>query len=105
MGSIAQDKQGNVALGYSLASTSVFDSIYVAGRTTADPIGQLEAEVPLTVGTGSQSSGQRWGDYSSMMIDGSDGCTFWYTTEYYIVPAGGAQWQTRLNSFKFNGCH
>ena len=104
MGSIAQDKQGNVALGYSLSSTSVYDSIYVAGRTTTDPVGQLEAEVPLTVGTGSQSSGQRWGDYSSMMIDGSDGCTFWYTTEYYIVPAGGAQWQTRLNSFKFNGC-
>jgi hypothetical protein len=104
MASIAQDKMGNIALGYSLSSTTVFDSIYVAGRTTSDPVGQLETEVPLTVGTGSQSSGQRWGDYSSMMIDGSDGCTFWYAQEYYIVPAGGSQWQTRLNSFKFAGC-
>jgi len=105
MASVAQDKVGDIAVGYSLSSTSVFDSIYMAGRVPTDPLGQLEAEVPLTVGTGSQSGGDRWGDYSSMMIDGSDGCTFWYTQEYYITPAGGSQWQTRLNSFKFNSCH
>ena len=105
MASVAQDKVGDIAVGYSLSSTSVFDSIYMAGRVPTDPLGQLETEVPLTVGTGSQSGGDRWGDYSSMMIDGTDGCTFWYTQEYYITPAGGSQWQTRLNSFKFNSCH
>jgi len=104
MASIAQDKVGDVALGYSLASTTVYDSIYMTGRVPTDPLGQMETETALTVGTGSQSGGDRWGDYSSMMIDGSDGCTFWYTQEYYIVPAGGSNWQTRLNSFKFSGC-
>ncbi len=104
MASMAQDKQGDIALGYSLASTTVYDSIYATGRVPTDPIGQMETETPLYAGTGSQSGGQRWGDYSSMSIDGSDGCTFWYAQEYYAVPAGGSQWQTRLVSFKFNGC-
>jgi hypothetical protein len=39
-----------------------------------------------------------------MMIDGADGCTFWYAQEYYATPAGGSQWQTRITSLKFNGC-
>ena len=104
MASIAQDKNGDIALGYSAASPTLFDSIYATGRVPSDPLGQMEAETVLTAGTGSQSGGQRWGDYSSMMIDGADGCTFWYTQEYYIVPAGGSNWQTRMNSFKFNGC-
>jgi hypothetical protein len=105
MASIAQDKMGDIALGYSVASATKFDSIYTTGRVPTDPIGQMQTESVLTAGTGSQSSGQRWGDYSSMSIDGTDGCTFWYTQEYYIVPAGGDNWQTRLNSFKFNSCH
>jgi hypothetical protein len=39
-----------------------------------------------------------------MQIDSTDQCTFWYAQEYYIVPAAGDNWQTRLVSFKFNGC-
>ena len=34
---------------------------------------------------GSQPNLERWGDYSSMRIDPIDNCTFWYTTEYYMV--------------------
>ncbi len=102
MASMTQDKEGDIALGYSLASTSVYDSIYATGRVPTDTLGQMETEIPLVVGTGSQGS-NRWGDYSSMSIDGADGCTFWYTQEYYAVPAG-SNWQTRLVSFKFDGC-
>jgi hypothetical protein len=104
MASLAQDKKGDIALGYSAASTTLYDSIYMTGRTTSDPIGTMENETLLFAGTGSQSGGDRWGDYSSMSIDGADGCTFWYTQEYYAVPAGGSQWQTRMTSLKFNGC-
>lgn len=103
MASIAQDKMGDIALGYSAASTSLFDSIYATGRVPTDPLGQMETETVLFAGAGSQSGGDRWGDYSSMSID-SDGCTFWYAQEYYEVPAGGSNWQTRLVQFKFNGC-
>lgn len=104
MASIAQDKMGDIAVGYSVASASMYDSIAATGRMPTDPLGQMEAEVPLIAGTGSQGGSNRWGDYSSMAIDGSDGCTFWYAQEYYIVP-GGATWQTRLTSFKFDGCN
>ena len=53
-------------------------------------------------GTGSQTSYSRWGDYSSMTIDPVDGCTFWYTTEYYTTT--GTNWQTRIASFKYPSC-
>ena len=43
----------------------------------------------------------RWGDYSAMTVD-PDGCTFWYTTEYYA--ATGLNWQTRIGSFTFPNC-
>jgi len=85
MGSIAQDKANNLLLGYSVSSANMYPSIYVAGRTKADPRGTLEPELLVVSGTGSQlDTGGRWGDYSSMRID-QDGCTFWYTPEYYMV--------------------
>ena len=102
MGSIAQDKIGDIALGFSLSSTTVWDSIAATGRVPTDPLGQMEAETILVAGTGSQSGNIGWGDYSSMAID-ADGCTFWYAQEYYTVPAS-TNWQTQLASFKFNGC-
>jgi len=104
MASLTRDKVGDIALGYSISSTTMYDSINATGRVPGDPLGQMEAEVSLFAGTGSQSSGDRWGDYSSMSIDGSDGCTFWYAQEYYAVPGAGDPWQTRLTSLKFAGC-
>jgi hypothetical protein len=84
MASMAQDHAGDILVGYSLSGTSVYPSVAAAGRVTTDPLGQLEAEVPIFAGTGSQSlTDNRWGDYSSMAIDGADGCTFWYAQEYY----------------------
>jgi hypothetical protein len=53
---------------------------------------------------GSQfSTANRWGDYSSMALDGADGCTFWFTTEYYSHDDSFA-WNTRMASIKFPGC-
>ena len=56
----------------------------------------------LVNGTGSQTSINRWGDYSAMSVDPTDDCTFWYTQEYYT--ASGSNWQTRIGSFKFPSC-
>ena len=36
--SIAMDKDGNIALGYSKSSTSVIPGIYVTGRLATDPL-------------------------------------------------------------------
>jgi hypothetical protein len=106
MGSVAMDKKGNIALGYSRSSAATGDypSIYYAGQTAGDPLGTTETEALIKQGSGSQTDTvDRWGDYSSMALDGNDSCTFWYTTEYY--PATGSfSWATWLASLKFPNC-
>jgi hypothetical protein len=109
MGSIAQDRKGNMALGYSVVNgTDVFPGIRYTGRLAGDPLGQMTlGEGVIINGSGVQTTtNSRWGDYTSMNIDPND-CTFWYVNEYYTAagqassPAG---WQTRIASFKLPGC-
>ena len=107
MGSVAQDKMGDIALGYSRSSAASGDypSIYYAGQTAGDPLGTTETEALIKQGTGSQTdTSNRWGDYSSMALDGNDSCTFWYTTEYYQV-TDRFSWYTWLASLNFPNCH
>ena len=83
MGSIAQDKVGNIALGYSASSAIVYPSVRFTGRVPTDNPGTMQAETVVKAGTGSQLQNlSRWGDYSAMTIDPVDDCTFWYTNEY-----------------------
>ncbi|HEY3204014.1 MAG TPA: hypothetical protein VGL03_10180 [Thermoanaerobaculia bacterium] len=104
MGSIAMDKVGDIALGYSVSSASLFPSIRYTGRVPTDPLGTMELESNLYDGTGSQLQNlNRWGDYSAMAIDPVDQCTFWYTTEY-LKTSGTFNWSTRIGHFKFPGC-
>ncbi|MCK5922639.1 MAG: carboxypeptidase regulatory-like domain-containing protein, partial [Methylococcales bacterium] len=105
MGSLAVDGQGNMAVGYSASSNTVYPSVRYAGRLKNDTLGTLQQEITMTLGTGSQDTTHRWGDYSAMTIDPVDDCTFWYTNEYYtetnpII----SNWQTRIGSFKFDEC-
>ncbi len=104
MGSIAMDHVGNIALGYSQSSSSVHPSIRFTGRAPGDPLGTMtQAETTTITGAGSQTGYSRWGDYTSMAVDPSDDCTFWYTNEY--EPANGSfNWHTRLTSFTLPGC-
>ena len=105
MGSIAMDALGNIGLGYSASSSTVFPSIRYTGRLAGDPLGQLpQGEGTIINGTGAQThSASRWGDYSSLSIDPVDNCTFWYTNEY-VQTTGSAPWRTRIGSFQLPGC-
>ncbi|HET6771322.1 MAG TPA: DUF11 domain-containing protein [Actinomycetota bacterium] len=104
MGSLAMDRQGNLALGYSLSSTNRFPSINYTGRLADDPLGRMRNEALMHAGSGSQvATANRWGDYSSMNVDPVDDCTFWYTQEFYGATAA-AVWRTRIGSFRFPGC-
>src|SRR5712691_2807221 len=104
MGSAAMDKAGDIAVGYSLSSSTMNPAIAYSGRTPTDPLDTLEAETILVSGTGSQlTSLSRWGDYSSMAIDPVDDCTFWYTTEY-LTANGTYNWHTRVGTFRFANC-
>ncbi|MBI3457071.1 MAG: DUF11 domain-containing protein, partial [Candidatus Rokubacteria bacterium] len=105
MGSIAMDGAGNVALGFSVSSNTLYPSIRYVGRLTGDPLGTLpQGETTLKAGGGSQThpSG-RWGDYSTLSVDPMDDCTFWYTQEYYAATRSFS-WRTRIGSFKFPSC-
>jgi hypothetical protein len=110
MGSIAQDKNGNAALGYSVVNgTTVFPGIRYTGRLAGDPLGQMPlGEGVIINGSGVQTTtNSRWGDYTSMNVDPTDDCTFWYVNEYYTAAgqaSSTAGWQTRIASFKLPGC-
>jgi hypothetical protein len=104
MSSAAMDKQGNIAVGYSRSSASSFPSVAMATRAATDPLGTLSNEVTLKAGAGSQTGNlHRWGDYSAMVVDPSDDCTFWYTNEY-LKSTGSFNWSTWISSFKIAGC-
>lgn len=105
MGSAALDASGDLAVGFSVSSSSTFPSIRVAGRLAGDPAGQLaQGESTMIAGGGSQTHpASRWGDYSDLQLDPTDGCTFWYTTEY-LQQTSFADWHTRIGSFKFPSC-
>jgi len=102
MGSIAMDKNGNIALGYSISSISTYPSIRFTGRRKNDPLGLMTIEEQeIIAGSGCQINNHRWGDYSSMSVDPIDDLTFWYTQEY-IPMTGTFTWQTRIASFIIN---
>src|SRR6266704_2972323 len=71
MPSITQDGSGDIAAGYSASSSSISPQIRYTGRLPSDPAGTMpqgEGTIALT-GAGSQTSGSRWGDYSSITVD------------------------------------
>jgi hypothetical protein len=106
--SLALNKTGDMALGYSTSSSSTKPAIKYAGRLSSDPINTFsQTEQTLLQGTGTQtgncggSACTRWGDYSAMSLD-PDGCTFWYTDEYYATD--GLNDLTRIGAFRFSSC-
>jgi Carboxypeptidase regulatory-like domain len=106
MPSLAVDRAGNLAMGYSTSSSTSFPSIKYAGRLSTDPPGTFgQTEQTMFAGTASQTTAERWGDYSSMMLD-PDGCRFWYTNQY-ANPASqdfDKRWKTKIGAFKYAEC-
>jgi hypothetical protein len=108
MPSVAVDHLGDMAIGYSVSSATLYPSIRYAGRLAGDAADAItQTEATLIAGTGAQtgncggSACERWGDYSAMTLD-PNGCTFWYTNEYYADLS--LNHHTRIGSFRFSGC-
>ncbi|MGZ6142014.1 MAG: hypothetical protein ACXWLM_01690, partial [Myxococcales bacterium] len=105
MGSAAMDGSGGIGLGFSISSSSTHPGIAVTGRNSGDAAGTMaQGETAVLTGGGSQTTNlSRWGDYSNLVVDPADDCTFWYTTEY--IPANGTfNWHTQVATFKLSGC-
>jgi len=83
MPSIALDASGNIAMAYNASSEEEFVSVRFTGRRESDPLGQMTFDEAIAVNGRNQiASGGRFGDYSHISLDPTDGQTFWYTTEY-----------------------
>jgi len=108
MASAALDHEGNLAVAYSAASSSLAPAIRFTGRLAGDPANSLQAETTMVSGTGMQTStSRRWGDYSMLAVDPVDECTFWYSQEYYTAASqatSSSGWLTRIGNFKFASC-
>ena len=98
MGSIALNGNGDIALGYNVSSLLVSPSIRYSGRLASDPLGTLiRGEYTARNGLGASTLGDRWGDYSSMVVDPVDDTTFWFTGGV----ANQGVWDTQIFSVSF----
>jgi len=105
MASASMDSANNIALGFSISGSTMYPSIKYTGRMKNDALNTMSLpERGIVYGTGSNTevdggSTCRWGDYSSMTVDPTNGTTFWYTQQYFNNM--GANWLTRIASFNF----
>ncbi len=101
MGSIAINSNGDICLGYSVSSSSIFPEIRFTGRFSGDPAGMMTiAEEIIFAGSGSQSGLSRWGDYTQMSVDPAEPEIFWYVNQYQPF-TGSFNWRTRIASIDF----
>ncbi len=102
MGSVAMDRFGNIALGHTASSSqNIFPSARYTGRKAGDPLGLMPQPEKTILAGVSATTGNRWGDYYTMVVDPVDDCTFWYTGD--ATGASGVR-QSVIASFRFDDC-
>jgi hypothetical protein len=103
MPSMAEDKQGNAAVGYSSSGMLAHPGIRASWWNL--PNATAAKEITMLVGTGDEENSTQWGDYTSMTVDPVDGCSFWYVNEYFSQnQTTTLDWQTRVGKFKISTC-
>ena len=105
---LAVNQCGDMAIGYTKSSSSIFPGIWVTGRENTDAAGTLQAETQLKSGeiaySAFDSVPRRWGDYTGMTID-PNGKTFWYLGEYSKdTENASGRWGTYIGSYSFPSC-
>ena len=100
--SAAQDRNGGLAVGYSVSDLTTYPSIRYAARSPLDPLGTIGPEATMVEGGGSSAERERWGDYTTLTVDPVDDCTFWYTNTYYQQT--GVELSTAIGSFRRPDC-
>jgi hypothetical protein len=104
MPSIAQDKNGDAAVGYSFSSATLHPGMRASWFNL--PLSSSSTEITLYNGTGDQGDTVQYGDYASMTVDPVDDCTFWYVNEYFVNnQISTLNWHTRISKFKIAGCN
>ncbi|HTB06890.1 MAG TPA: T9SS type A sorting domain-containing protein [Bacteroidia bacterium] len=108
---IAMNQNGDIGMEYSVSSpTTTYPGLRYTGRRYCDALNTMTlAEGTVVSGntlvTTPQDCGNRWGDYSHLSVDPSDGITFWGTNMYAESGAGnGINAGTRIFSFQVPIC-
>jgi len=104
MPSIAQDHDGNAAIGYSVGDTSIHPGIRASSWSLTEKTKPVE--VDILDGSGDQENSVKWGSYTAMTVDPVDDCTFWYVNQYLTAnqTKQNVIWQTRVANFKISSC-
>ena len=108
MPSLAVDRLGNMAIGYSVSSATMYPAIRYAGRLAADPVNTFtQTETTLFDGTGAQvgncggalhALGRLHRDDARSRTAARSG------TRTSTTPADGLNHHTRIGSFRYPGC-
>lgn len=92
-----------MAVGYSNGDAATYVGQRLAGRLAGDPPGHMGlAETRLVDGAGAQTDTLRWEDYTTLSMDPTDDCTFWYVGDYY--QAGADHYSSRIGAIRLPGC-
>lgn len=97
---IAVNRNNDALLGYSSFSATQYPSASYSFRYGTDTVNTMRASTVFKAGEAKYykiSSGtvNRWGDYSSTVVDPADDLTLWTLQEYAATPAGGSDlWGT-----------
>ena len=95
MPAVDEDIHGNLGLSWMESSSSEFLSMWVG---TVDFAGNLATSVAAP-GGGLFFYNYRIGDYSTTVLDPSDGRTFWSANEYIGSDGDTEIWRTHITSF------
>ncbi len=95
MPSVDMDSKGNLGLTWMESSSSEYLSMWVGTVNTAS---KLVASVAAP-GGGFFPVSFRIGDYSTTVVDLSNGRTFWSANEYIGNDGGSDIWRTHITSF------
>ena len=115
MPDIAADKNGDVVAGYTYvkdtgASGPTFLSAYISGHQQSDAAGVMGAPLSAHDGTTkvamyvTTDNHYRWGDYMSVVVDPSDGCTFWFNGMYSGTTAASYTDHTWISNWRYSTC-
>lgn len=96
LGSILQNKYGQIALAYNFSSKADYASLAFTGRNSSDPLNVFtKDETIIRAGTGFGTRGGRWGDYNDIASDPENDSLFWFTG----MTGEGDIWSTSIASF------
>lgn len=112
--SIAQDKDGNAAVGYSISNPATNPGISLSFWNLNDGSQPFELtilngpgeEIPFNPATRTIINDGLWGSYAVITVDPVDDCTFWYVNEYWPVNLTGepGPWLTNISYFQLPTC-